>query len=37
MIFSEKVLRSEELAAYKMRELYRNNGYLQYKVSKFEE
>ena len=37
MNFSEKVLRSEELAAYKMRELYRNNGYLQYKVSKFEE
>ena len=37
MILSEKVLRGEELAAYKMRELYRTHGYLQYKVSKFEE
>ena len=37
MILSEKVLREEELAGYKMRELYRSYGYLQYKVSKFEE
>ena len=37
MILSEKVLRQEERAVYKMRELYRSYGYLQYKVSKFEE
>lgn len=37
MILSEKVLRGEERAVYKMRELYRSYGYLQYKVSKFEE
>ena len=37
MILSEKVLREEERAVYKMRELYRSYGYLQYKVSKFEE
>ena len=37
MILSEKVLRVEERAVYKMRELYRSYGYLQYKVSKFEE
>ena len=37
MILSEKVLRAEERAVYKMRELYRSYGYLQYKVSKFEE
>lgn len=37
MILSDKVLREEERAVYKMRELYRSYGYLQYKVSKFEE
>ena len=37
MILSDKVLRQEERAVYKMRELYRSYGYLQYKVSKFEE
>ena len=37
MILSEKVLREEERAVYKMRELYGSYGYLQYKVSKFEE
>ena len=37
MILSEKVLRAEERAVYKMRELYGSYGYLQYKVSKFEE
>ena len=37
MILSDKVLRNDECAVYKMRELYRSYGYLQYKVSKFEE
>ena len=37
MILSEIVLRAEERAVYKMRELYGSYGYLQYKVSKFEE
>ena len=37
MILSEKVLRAEERAVYKMRKLYGSYGYLQYKVSKFEE
>ena len=37
MILSDKVLREEERAVYKMRELYRSYGYLQYMVSKFEE
>ena len=37
MILSDKVLREDERAVYKMRELYRSYGYLQYKVSKFEE
>ena len=35
MILSDKVLREDERAVYKMRELYRSYGYLQYKVSKF--
>ena len=37
MIFSDKALRADEKACYKLRELYRAHGYLQYKVSKFEE
>ncbi len=37
MILSDKVLRADETACYKLRELYRAHGYLQYKVSKFEE
>lgn len=37
MSFFESILRRDERAVYKLRELYKNNGYLQYKVSKFEE
>ena len=37
MILSEKALRADEMACYKLRELYSAHGYLQYKVSKFEE
>ena len=37
MILSDKALRADEKACYKLRELYRTHGYLQYKVSKFEE
>ena len=36
-MLSKSVLRQEEKAVYKLRELYRSNGYLQYKVNKFEE
>lgn len=37
MSFSKDVLRSDELAIYDLRELYRKFGYSQYKVSRFEE
>jgi ATP phosphoribosyltransferase regulatory subunit len=37
MSFSKNVLRSDELAIYNLRELYRKFGYSQYKVSRFEE
>ena len=37
MIFSDKALRADEKACYKLRDLYRSYGYIQYKVSKFEE
>ena len=37
MILSDKALRADEMACYKLRELYSAHGYLQYKVSKFEE
>lgn len=37
MILSDKALRQDERACYKLRELYRTYGYIQYKVSKFEE
>ena len=37
MILSDKALRADEKACYKLRELYRAYGYVQYKVSKFEE
>lgn len=37
MILSDKALRQDEKACYKLRELYRAHGYIQYKVSKFEE
>ena len=37
MIFSDKALRADEKACYKLRDLYRTHGYVQYKVSKFEE
>lgn len=35
--FSSGVLRTEELATYRLREIYQNAGYSLYKVSKFEE
>ena len=37
MIFSDRVLRANEKASYKLRELYTKHGYSQYSVSKFEE
>ncbi len=37
MSFSKNVLRSDELAIYNLRDLYRKFGYSQYKVSRFEE
>ena len=37
MIFSDKAFRADELAIYKLRELYRRHGYSHYRVSKFEE
>jgi len=37
MTFSEKVLRSDEKAIFRLRELYSKYGYSRYKVSKFEE
>ena len=37
MIFSDGVLKSNEKAIYRLRELYQKNGYTLYKVSKFEE
>ena len=36
-MFSEQVLKNEEKALYRLRELYSNYGYSRYKVSKFEE
>ncbi len=37
MNLSDKVLREDELARYKLRELYGKHGYSHYRVSKFEE
>ena len=37
MSFSGRTLRGDELAIYKLRELYRKHGYSHYRVSKFEE
>ncbi len=37
MNFSERVLKNDEKALYRLRELYRRYGYSHYKVSKFEE
>ncbi len=37
MILSEKVFREDEKAIYKLRELYRKQGYSHYRVNKFEE
>jgi len=37
MNFSEGILKNDEYAIYKLRELYRQYGYSHYKVSKFEE
>jgi ATP phosphoribosyltransferase regulatory subunit len=37
MSFSNIMLRGDELAIYKLRELYRKHGYSHYRVSKFEE
>ena len=37
MSFSERILREDEKAVYTLRELYGAYGYMQYKVSKFEE
>ena len=37
MSFPNKTLRGDELAIYKLRELYRKHGYSHYRVSKFEE
>lgn len=36
-MFDEKVLKKEELAAFKLRALYKNYGYQPFKMSKFEE
>ncbi len=37
MSFAECILREDEKAVYKLRELYGSYGYMKYKVSKFEE
>lgn len=37
MSFTEGILKNDEYAIYKLRELYRQYGYSHYKVSKFEE
>ena len=37
MIFSDRVLRANEKASYKLRELYTKHGYSNYSVSQFEE
>ena len=37
MNFTEGILKKDEYAIYKLRELYRQYGYAHYKVSKFEE
>lgn len=37
MTLNERLFKEDERAVYKLRELYRRHGYLQYKVSKFEE
>ncbi|MBR6766110.1 MAG: ATP phosphoribosyltransferase regulatory subunit [Clostridia bacterium] len=36
-MIDEKLLKNEELAVYKLRSLYSKYGYMQYKMSKFEE
>ncbi|MBR3768647.1 MAG: ATP phosphoribosyltransferase regulatory subunit [Clostridia bacterium] len=36
-MINEKLLKNEELAVYRLRELYSSFGYTQYKMSKFEE
>ncbi len=36
-MISEKLLKNEELAVYRLRELYSSFGYTQYKMNKFEE
>lgn len=37
MQINKEILKTDELAAYNLRSLYRRFGYLQYKMSKFEE
>ena len=37
MEISSKVLKKDDIAIFKLRELYRKYGYSQYKMSKFEE
>ena len=37
MSFDESILKSDERAVYELRSLYREYGYTQYKMSKFEE
>lgn len=36
-MLDEKLLRSEEAAVFRLRDLYRRHGYLPYRMSKFEE
>ena len=36
-MIDQQILRREELAAFSLRSLYRQYGYLPYKMSKFEE
>lgn len=36
-MFDESILKSDERAVYELRSLYRDHGYTQYKMSKFEE
>ena len=36
-MLEEKILKSEEKAVFALRALYRQHGYLPYKMSKFEE
>ena len=37
MSFDESILKSDERAVYELRALYREHGYSQFKMSKFEE